>query len=264
MDSVKLLQHNFNSKRPGALVGVITDVTDLLKLLITVVAKGKDEDNWDSQDAATNDSFGQCSVCNGNMKSDFDPRRMIAPELSMKQGAVLLWAGTSCTHVSMIKQLAGMIGIDYAKPLGEQDQRFTEILLYGYKEGQVNFVHKKKPMNWTYYGCVADLRAVRDAGTTSAGNQRAIHFFSGPIDCPSCQGTKLNPEQAALAIHDKSLLTILQMPVQQLLHFVQRLRASLDEHDRMLCEIEARLIYLNKIGLYALTPRVDQTAAFQQ
>jgi excinuclease ABC subunit A len=55
---------------------------------------------------------------------------MIAPELSLKHGAVLLWAGTNCGPVSMIKELAKMIGIDFERPLAEQDKRFTDILLW--------------------------------------------------------------------------------------------------------------------------------------
>jgi excinuclease UvrABC ATPase subunit len=261
LDSIILPQKRFNPKQPGGLVGTITQVSEYLSLLYAMIGKSSDNNrSWTSQDFSESSPYGACSACNGTgTVIDIDPSRMIAPELSLKHGAVLLWGGTTCGHVSMIKQLVKMIGIDYERPLAEQDKRFTDILLYGYDEEPVSYIHKNKQLKGFYRGCVFDLRNMRDAGTTSKGNLRAIEFFSGQVKCSECNGSKLNPESLTITIQGQSIIEDSRLPISELLLFIQSLPTSLDEHElkissQLIDEIELRLIYLNKIGLKALSP----------
>jgi len=243
LDSIieNLQYKKFNAKRAGSLVGTITEVSEYLRLL------------YESR------SYGACSACNGTgTLTDVEPSRMIATELSLKHGAVLLWAGTVCKPVSMIKQLAQMIGIDYVKPLAEQDKRFIDILLYGYDKEPVTYVHKKEQLKGFYRGCVNDLRYMRDAGTKSKGNLRAIEYFSGKVNCPECNGSKLSSESLAIKLQGQSFVEVSSLPISDLLLFIRRLPASLDVHElknssQLIEEIELRLIYLNNIGLKALS-----------
>jgi excinuclease UvrABC ATPase subunit len=269
LEGIKLSQKKFNSKRPGALVGTITEVSESLRLLFAMIGKSRDNNwAWTSHDFSENSSYVACSACKGtgSVIGDIDPSRMIAPELSLKHGAVLLWACTNCGPVSMIKELAKMIGIDFERPIAEQDKRFTDILLYGYDKEPVSYIHKKKQLKGFYRGCVLDLRYMRDAGTTSKGNLRAIEFFSRQVKCPECNGSKLNPESLAITIEGQSIVEVSRLPISELLLFIHNLSTSLDEHElkissEVIDEIELRLIYLNKIGLKAL-PSVDVKIQF--
>ncbi|MBD0379910.1 hypothetical protein [Paenibacillus sedimenti] len=266
MDSIKLPHKKFNAKRPGALVGTITEVSEYLRLLYAWIGKSRDNNRtWTSQDFSGNSPYVACSVCYGTgaVIGDIDPSRMIAPELSLKHGAVLLWAGTNCGPVTMIKELAKMIGIDFERPLAEQDKRFTDILLYGYDREPVSYVHKNKQLKGFYRGCVLDLRYMRDAGTTSKGNHRAIVFFSRQVKCPECNGSKLNPESLVITIEGQSIVEVSKLPIAELLLFIRNIPTSLDEHEskissELIDEIELRLIYLNKIGLKVLPPINDR------
>jgi len=256
---MKQLIKKFNPKHPGALVGTITEVSEHLRLLYAIIGGCRDDSrSWTSQHFSESSPYGACSACNGTgTVIDIDPGRMIAPELSLKHGAVLLWAGTDCAPVKMIKQLAKMIGIDYERPLAEQDKRFIDILLYGYDKEPVSYVHNNKQLTAFYRGCAFDLKYMRDAGTTSKGNLRAIDFFSGPIQCPACNGSKLNPESMAITVQGQSIVEVLKMPIPELLSFIQNISASLSGHEldmtsEMIGEIEVRLSHLNKIGLREL------------
>ncbi|MFC5529454.1 hypothetical protein [Cohnella yongneupensis] len=239
----------FNAKRTGALIGVITVVLETVRLLYATIAAYRGHR-----------PFEACPACGDKeVATDIDPKRMIAPELSLKDGAVLLWAGSKCGPVEMIKQLANTIGINTARPLAEQDARFIDILLYGYDKEPITYAHKNKQSTGYYRGCVNDLRFMRDAGTTSKGNLRAIAYFSERIECPICGGTKLNPENAAVTIDGRNFAEASRLPVPELLRFVQRLPAALDEREfetsrEAIEELEARLIYLQRIGLLALSP----------
>ncbi|WP_409340576.1 hypothetical protein [Paenibacillus sp. MBLB4367] len=260
LERIQIPPKKVKAKRTGALVGTITEVSEYLRLLYARIGESRDNRSWTSKDFIENSLNGACSVCNGTgAVIDIDPRRMIAPELSLKHGAVLLWAGTDCGPVSMIKELAKMIGIDFERPLAEQDKRFIDILLFGYDKEPVSYVHKNKQLKSFYRGCVSDLRYMRDAGTSSKGNLRAIDFFSGQVICPNCNGSKLNPERLAITIQGQSIVEVSRLPITELLRFIQTLPASLDEHEmkissQVIDEIEWRLIYLNKLGLKALSP----------
>lgn len=117
---------------------------------------------------------------------------------------------------------------DYEKPLAEQDRRFMDVLLYGYEKDPVSYVYKKKQATSFYHGCVADLRYMRDAGTKSKGNLRAIRLFSKQVQCATCNGSKMAPELLATTIQGQSIIDTLRLPIQELLLFIRGLPHSLD------------------------------------
>ncbi|NOU68823.1 hypothetical protein GC096_32905 [Paenibacillus sp. LMG 31461] len=139
------LSHNkFNDKRPGSLVSTITGVLELLWSLYANIGKARGNNGtWSLREDTPN--YSTCPTCNGTgtVIGDIDPIRMVATELSLKKGAVLLWAGTNCRPVVKIRELAKVIGIDFEKPLAEQDKQFTDILLYG---------NDKEPVTYTEIG----------------------------------------------------------------------------------------------------------------
>ncbi|WP_307719188.1 hypothetical protein [Paenibacillus agaridevorans] len=243
----------FNSKRPGTLVGILLAVSEYLGALYGKIAE--------TMSAC---SYGRCSECGGNVGSaEIDPSRMIAPELSLKNGAVLLWAGTDCAPVPRIRQLAAMLGIDYLKPLDEQDPGFIPILLYGYDKEPVSFVHNKKPHTDYYRGCVHDLQYMIDARTTSKGNLRMISYFSKRSDCPACQGTGMSNTVTDIRLAGHRLSEVEKLPIPEMRSFILGLSQLIDanEHDivsPIISQLEPMLIYLNKIGIRTLNPTTAQ------
>jgi excinuclease UvrABC ATPase subunit len=237
----------FNPKRPGALVGVIMTVSEYLGVLYGSIAE-----KWNVG------SYGPCAECGGIVVPvEIDPGRMIVPELSLKNGAVLLWAGTDCAPVQRIKQLATMLGIDYSKPLEEQDRRFISVLLYGYDKEPVSFVHNKRLRTDYYRGCVSDLQTMIDAHTTSKGNLRMISFFSKFTECPACLGTGMSKDVLGIHISGHTLAEAEKLPLPAILSFIKSLRQSMDAHEfenisPVVSHLEPMLIYLNKIGLRKL------------
>ncbi|REE89089.1 excinuclease ABC subunit A [Paenibacillus taihuensis] len=189
------------------------------------------------------------------MTGDLDPRRMIAPELSLWNGAVLLWAGTDCGPVAKIKVLAARIGIDYKKPLAQQEEQFVDILLHGYAHEPVTYVHKKVVKTAFYNGCVTDLKYMRDKGTVSKGILRAIKLFSLHEQCPACEG---NLAEQVRLLQGYSLSDIKQLPISESLQVVLKLREMLDEeqsdrYGELIEYVSMHLEYLHKIGMRSLS-----------
>lgn len=260
MQPAQFVIGKFNPR--SSLIATITDVQELIKQLYAACANRKDgSGSWSSADFSENKHNRFCPVCSGNPAVvDIDPHRMIAPELSLRRGAVLLWAGTKCAHVEMIKQLAKVLQLDYDRPLEEQDKAFTDILMYGYENELLVYTHKKQEKYGFYRGCVNDAKYLRDSGTTSKGNLRAIEYFSGPVHCPSCsQGSNYNQvclsiKVCGLTIEEFSKLAIdeLQLSVQKLHDWEGDGCEALND---IAAELEVRLAYLHKLGLKYLSPQ---------
>lgn len=247
MDHAQIPVRPFNPKRPGALVGVMMSVSKYLGALYGSIAETRNSG-----------SYGPCADCGGTVApADIDPGRMIAPELSLKNGAVLLWAGTDCAPVPRIRQLAAMLGIDYLRPLEEQDQQFISVLLYGYDKEPVTFVHNKRLRTDYYRGCVSDLQSMIDARTTSKGNLRMISFFSKHLECPACRGTGMCKSVLDLHICGQTLAEAEKLPISEMLYFIRSLRQSMGAHEfeiisPIISRLEPMLLYLSKIGLRTL------------
>ncbi|WP_274366012.1 hypothetical protein [Paenibacillus thermotolerans] len=238
----------FNPKRPGALVGVMMAVSEYLGELYRFIAEKR---------AGVS---ALCTECDGTLvRAEIDHDRMIAPELSIKNGAVLLWAGTDCAPVPRNRQLAAMLGIDYQVPLEEQDRRFISVLLYGYDKEPVSFIHNKRQRTDYYRGCVFELQSMIDAGTTSKGNLRAISFFSKKTECPACQGTGMTKGVADIHIAGHTLAEADKLSISEMLTFIKSLRHSMGAHEfdiisPIVLHLEPMLLYLSKIGLRTLPP----------
>lgn len=248
-----LSHKKFNAKRRGSLVSTITGVLEHLSSLYANIGETREKDGtW-----SLRESTSTCPTCNGTgiVIGDIDPSRMVATELSLKKGAVLLWAGTNCGPVVKIRELAKMIGINFERPLAEQDKQFTDILLYGYDKEPVTYVHKKKEHRNYYRGCVFDLKYMRDAGTTSKGNLWAIKLFSRHDKCSNCTESFLEQERLVMG---NSLADMLRMQISESLLLVQKLcnyldKQELDNYCELINDIELRLSYLNNIGLKSLS-----------
>lgn len=80
--------------------------------------------------------------------------------------------------------------------------------------------------------------------------------YRGKTVCPNCKGTRLRKDVSYVKIQEKSLIDILNMPIDEVYDFFCNIK--LDEYeekasDRLLKEIKTRLHYLLKVGLGYLT-----------
>ncbi len=87
-------------------------------------------------------------------------------------------------------------------------------------------------------------------------NRVMLSRYRGKTSCPDCKGTRLRKDASYVMIDGKSIIDLVLLPADQLLHFIQNIQ--LNEHDlaiakRLLTEIKNRLLYLCDVGLGYLT-----------
>lgn len=80
--------------------------------------------------------------------------------------------------------------------------------------------------------------------------------YRGKTKCNTCKGKRLRPEAAFVKIDEKSIIDLVELPINQLILFFNQIK--LDQHDqdiakRLLVEIKNRLAFLENVGLGYLT-----------
>ena len=80
--------------------------------------------------------------------------------------------------------------------------------------------------------------------------------YRGRTTCTSCQGKRLRKETQYVKINEKSINDLVDMPVDELLQFMQTLQLSTHKQqiaERLIVEINNRLDFLCEVGLSYLT-----------
>lgn len=82
--------------------------------------------------------------------------------------------------------------------------------------------------------------------------------YRGKTKCPSCKGSRLRADASYVKINEKSIVELIQSPIERLFPWVQDLTCHLSEYEnevskRLLIEIENRLRFLQEVGLGYLT-----------
>ena len=75
-----------------------------------------------------------------------------------------------------------------------------------------------------------------------------------PLECPECEGARLNPIARSIRIHHQGIHEVSRLPIAQLSDWLGQLLAQLSERERIICErliqeIDSRASFLRSVGL---------------
>jgi len=179
-----------------------------------------------------NSPHGACPACNGlGFIKEIDPKAVLDMELSIQDGGIIPWAGSSdkgdSWSMQLLTQVAKNEGFSLHTPLKHLTKRAIEVILYGtgaekYKlkwgaaSGHTNTWHAK------YEGVVKSLMR-RYEQTESDTIRRDIEEYMDDKPCASCQGLRLKPESLAVTLRALNIMDICEMPIAQCHAFVSAL-----------------------------------------
>ncbi|MCK9155195.1 MAG: excinuclease ABC subunit UvrA [Paludibacteraceae bacterium] len=190
-----------------------------------------------------NSPYGACPKCEGFGKIIGIDDDLVIPDksLSVHEGAVACWRGekTSEWLFSLIE--------------GATKAKFPIHTPY------FELTKEQKEMLWkgTRY-----FKGIDDFFQFVQENQYKIQYrvmlsrFRGKTTCPECHGTRLKKEATYVKINGKSIIDLIEMPIEDLKKFFVDL--TLDEHEqkiakRLLTEVNNRIQFLVDVGLSYLT-----------
>ncbi len=198
-----------------------------------------------------NSPHGACPDCTGlGTKLEVDPQLVIPnPRLSLAEGAIRPWSKTTARlswYDRIIEDVAAAYGFSANAPVKELDKKAMDIILYGAKDGKMDFE-----------GVIPNLMR-RYKETDSDYMRQEIEQYMRLKICPTCLGKRLRPEVLAVTILEKSVMDVSSLTVDLLQGFFDELSKKLSEKDQkigkqIIKEITARLKFLANVGLEYLT-----------
>lgn len=215
-----------------------------------------------------NSPQGACPECNGLgslLKIDVD--RIIAPDLTLSEGAVIPFARSLSTDTwwsRLVQQVAQEHGFEFRKtPFGQLPPATQELLLHG--SDQVYTVHgqnrqgRKTTIQERFEGFVKNLER-RYTETDSDFIRKEIEQFMQRQACPLCNGARLKEEALGVHIDQKSIAEVTALPIDEAWRWAETLaaKAGLTQKEQqigasIIKEITSRLAFLNAVGLSYLT-----------
>ena len=214
-----------------------------------------------------NSPQGACPKCDGlGSTTEFDPDLVIPnPELSLREGAVALWANRNTVHfIEFLDALTSHYGIDIYTPYKDLPERFKNALLFGSENETITFYFERNNRRFTYKrpfeGIIPKLER-RYLETESYQSREEIKQYMNFRPCPECQGAKLNRASRSVRVGGLTIFEITQLSVAKARTFFKKLELTGRKRivaTRILKEINERLGFLENVGLSYLT--IDRSA----
>jgi excinuclease ABC subunit A len=236
-----------------------------------------------------NNPVGACPSCDGlGHVGFFDPKRVVAfPELSLGSGAIRGWDKRNAFTFSMLSSLATHYEFDIEATWDSLPEHLQKIILHGSGDIEIPFFYLNEKGRSTvkrhpFEGVIPNLER-RWKETDSSAVREELGKYRAVQTCPACQGSRLRPEARHVRIGDERIappaaladsatgrawqergLAIYEVeaqPLSQCLKWFQDLQltgARQEIAQRIVREIEARLSFLNNVGLNYLS--LDRSA----
>jgi excinuclease ABC subunit A len=217
---------------------------------------------------------GACPDCQGlGFRLELDPSLLIPNhDLSLSQGAIdqngWNFDDPNSWGRGILNAVADHYGFSLDTPWKDLPPQAQNVVLYGTGNQKVRVRYtnnngSSREYTTTYEGIINNLdRRYRE--TDSDYIREKIESYMSQIPCNTCKGKRLRPEALAVTVADKSIYDVGILPVNELVHWVDSLRGRngkpplLVERDQQIAyqilrEIEARVGFLNDVGLNYLT-----------
>lgn len=215
-----------------------------------------------------NSPQGACAHCDGmGATTEFDPGLIVPnPALSLREGAVALWANRNTVHFfEFMDALTRHYGVDVFTPYKDLPDHFKKVLLYGSEGESIPFYFERKNRRYTYtrvYEGVIPKLERRYLETDSSRSREEIKQYMNFRPCPDCGGARLRKESRSVKVGDMSIYQITALSIAKAYTFFIQL--TLDKKNEIIAEkikreIIERMGFLNNVGLDYLT--LDRHAA---
>jgi len=215
-----------------------------------------------------NSPQGACPQCDGlGATTEFDPERIIPnQELSLREGAVVMWANRNTMHhIEFLDALTAHYGVDIYTPLKDLSPGFKQVLLHGSGNEEIAFYFERDDRRYSYRktfeGLIPYLQR-RYTETESHQAREDIKQYLTFRPCQTCGGARLNLQSRSVKIAGRAIHEIASRSIESIRRLLEDLNLSGKQAaiaERILKEIIERLGFLENVGLTYLT--LDRTAA---
>lgn len=205
-----------------------------------------------------NSPAGACSQCDGiGRQTVFDPELVIPdPSLSLDQGAIEPWGGRETfMYRQTIEAVVKFVGEDIETPFEQLSDVAKHAILYGTGRKKVDFVFETatqaRTVSRPFEGVLPNLeRRYRESSSDDV--REVLSKYINAIDCPKCEGSRLNITARHVLLGNLSLPTICSLPLRETKAWIEQLTLSKQDQEiaeKVIEEISSRLGFMIEVGL---------------
>jgi excinuclease ABC subunit A len=221
-----------------------------------------------------NTPHGACPTCTGlGSLLKIDPEKLIAPELTISEGAIIPLASAISTGSWYANQLKTVLlenGASITIPFKDLSEKVKNIILYGddsrvYETEGTNQQGSFRRYKFTYEGVVTNLER-RYSDTKSDFMRGELERYMRKELCLTCNGTRLKKESLSITVQGKNIIDVVSMAVYDTSHWFENVSLIINDTKNPLFtpsektiayhivkEIKQRLDFLVSVGLEYLT-----------
>jgi excinuclease ABC subunit A len=202
------------------------------------------------QSFSFNSPDGMCDKCNGlGTVLSADPDLITNKDKSIINGAILPLGNVFPINpfYTYLERLSKRYGFSLHQPFKALSEEHQRIIMFG-NEDQVD----RGDISFRFRGVASTLEWAYERGRY----RREISPFMKNVPCPKCGGGRLRPQSVAVTINDKSIIDVIDMPVDQSAEFLNKVQLSDQQTkiaEEVLKEVKSRLRFLVDVGLGYLT-----------
>ena len=172
-----------------------------------------------------NKPAGACPTCTGlGVVRQVIVNRLIDESKSIPENAVFSWLEFHINYYSQILINAGKyfgFEFDPSKAIKDYTPIERDLLLYGTESAQFrrHFPNVKPPTvnaQGRFEGVVPNLQRRYDEHATNAAYREKLEGLFTSQPCMDCEGTRLRPESRAVRVAGESIITVSQLPLNDL------------------------------------------------
>jgi excinuclease ABC subunit A len=235
-----------------------------------------------------NTPYGACPTCTGlGFRLEVDPDLVVPNQnLSIRTGAIEPWSRAGellPERLSVMEAVSDHYGFSLDISFRELTEEQQNTVLYGEDNKRIDVLHTTqsgRSYRWRMRneGVIPHLER-RHENTESQNVRDEVGRYMAQRPCASCSGFRLKPESLAVTVLGMNIIEVTQQSVERALQWIEASRSGVwpkeSEHagpameplsvreqaiaDQILKEIEARLRFLERVGLEYLS--LDRTAS---
>ncbi len=195
-----------------------------------------------------NSPGGWCPACEGLGTQKGMGRNSLIPnpKRSIIDGGVVPWGQPTGPLLELLKAVARDAGFDLKAPISDFSERALEALLYGLGD---RWLSGPEGLKVQFQGLFSTVEALV---RLSPGFRREMGEQVQDVACPSCRGSRLNPESAAVRFRDRTLTEVVDLPIEETCAWFRQMALSARDQQaagEIVQEIRTRLSFLDEVGL---------------
>ena len=225
---------------------------------------GRSFDRLTPHNFSFNSQLGWCPECEGiGTQTGAHPAAIMNDnELSMREGAILLWPSVNPALAdAMLETWCLATGVPIDIPFSQMESRHRRLVFYGTGSRwfEVKNDSDQRVFSFQYKGAYPTME---EASRLSPQLRQRMQSLIGEVECGCCGGSRLRDDASAVRFRDITIDGICRLPIATLMKTLKKWK--LDRREKKIAgelirEISSRVSFLNDVGLEYLT--LNRTAA---